>query len=202
MTTVLILAAGKSSRMKGMDKLMQSVDGHPLLRRQIERAQRHGPVYVALPSPEHPRLAALEGTGAIALVVPEASEGMGGTLRGAVPQLPDGDFVLLLGDLVDIRGSDLRAVIDAKAAHPKSLIWRGATTDGKPGHPIMFDKSLRSEFDKLHGDSGGESLVNPLLDQTHMVLFDDDRARRDLDTPEDWQQWRSDQASRSNNSAS
>ncbi|MFT4706332.1 MAG: CTP:molybdopterin cytidylyltransferase MocA [Yoonia sp.] len=190
MIPVLILAAGKSSRMRGADKLMCDVHGAPLLRRQIERAIGIGPIYVALPSDNHPRLAALNGTDAISLIVPEASQGMGGTMRGAVANLPECDaFMIILGDLISLTNKDLSGVVNAMSAHKDNLIWRGATPDGRAGHPIIFDASLRPAFANLHGDNGGESIVKSLAAQTYLHRFNDNRARHDLDTPEDWAAW-------------
>lgn len=192
MIPILILAAGTSSRMRGPDKLLEDVGGMPLLRRQALMALATGcPVYVALPDLGHPRAAALEGMSVTRLAVPDAAEGMSGTMRGAVAQLPAGaDFMMFLGDLVALETADLKAVLAAKDAHPKALVWRGATEDGKPGHPIIFDASLRPQFATLQGDSGGETLVKPLRDQTHLVRLPGKRARFDLDTPEDWADWR------------
>ncbi|WP_370741664.1 NTP transferase domain-containing protein, partial [Pseudooceanicola lipolyticus] len=47
---ILLLAAGQSARMRGRDKLMERVEGRPLIRRQadIARAATSGPVIVAL----------------------------------------------------------------------------------------------------------------------------------------------------------
>jgi molybdenum cofactor cytidylyltransferase len=192
MIPILILAAGTSSRMRGGDKLLETVANQPLLRLQVERARATGhPVFVALPSKNHPRAAVICDLDVTILDVPEATEGMSGTMRGAVTQLPDATtFMMVLGDLVAIDTADLEAVMNARHAHPDHLIWRGATKSGKPGHPILFDKSLRGSFAKLTGDSGGESIVKPLRAQTYLVHLDDDRALRDLDTPEDWAAWR------------
>jgi len=192
MTPILILAAGQSSRMRGRDKLMEPIDGEPLLVRQTRRALATGnPVFVALPGPEHPRYAALRDLQIVCLAVPESSEGMGGTMRGAVARLPEcRDFMLLLGDLPDIETADMERVLASRAEAPKALIYRGATKDGLHGHPIVFDASLRPEFAKLSGDSGGEPIVKPLKARTHLVPLDGDKARLDLDTPEDWDAWR------------
>ncbi len=192
MIPILILAAGMSSRMRGGDKLLEIVQGVPLLRRQVQRAQATGhPVFVALASANHPRAEVIADMDATQIIVPEAAEGMSGTMRGAVAALPDGPaFMMILGDLVALETADLGALFDARIANPKHLIWRGATTQGAPGHPIIFDGSLRPEFQKLTGDGGGEALVKPLKSQTHLVPFSDDRARLDLDTPEDWAAWR------------
>ena len=50
MIPILIPAAGASSRMHGTDKLLEPVDGMPLLRAQIAKARSvSGQVMVALP---------------------------------------------------------------------------------------------------------------------------------------------------------
>ena len=192
MIPILILAGGGSTRMRGRDKLLEPVGGVPLLRRLAEQALATGqPVFVALPAPDHPRQAVLAGLELTVLIIPEAAEGMSGTMRGAVRQLPDcAAFMMVLGDLVAIGTAEMLAILAARDDNPAHLIWRGATTNGRPGHPIIFDSTLRPAFDALTGDGGGETLVNPLKDQTHLTQFADDRARLDLDTPEDWAKWR------------
>lgn len=188
MIPVLILAAGQSRRMRGVDKVLQDVDGVPLLQRQVRRACHIGPVFVALPNETDPRVAA--SSGATALFVPESCEGIGGTLRGAVPRLPEGPFMLLLADLICLNSNDLSVVLNVMHQHPHHLVWRGATAQGKPGHPIIFSETLRPEFETLHGDKGAQSFLTPLKSQTYLHHFPDNRARHDLDTPEDWEAWR------------
>ncbi len=193
MIPVLILAAGQSARMGGSDKLLQFVDGQPLLRRVASAAlQVSDAVFVALPPGNIARLDVLEGLAVTPLALPDSAEGMSGTLRAGVAGLPDCKaFMVLLADLPQITGSEMQQVIAARATAPDKLIWRGATAAGKAGHPIIFDASLRAQFAGLSGDSGGEDLVRPLRSQTHLVRFDDDRARLDLDTPADWAAFRS-----------
>ena len=192
MIPILILAAGTSSRMRGSDKLLEDVDGEPLLRKQTRVALATGqPVFVALAPDTPERLAAIAGMVATPMIVPEAAEGLSGTLRGAVVQLPKSDAVMImLGDLVALTTQDLQDVLDARIAHPDYLVWRGATDAGQPGHPIVIDQSLRQEFAKLQGDLGGDSILRPLRDQTYLVTLAGKRARLDLDTPEDWAAWR------------
>lgn len=192
MIPILILAAGTSSRMRGGDKLLETVQGMPLLQLQVQRALATGqPVFVALARADHPRMDAIADTQITPIITPEAADGMSCTMRGAVKALPSAPaFMMVLGDLVALETANLQDVLDARATHPNHLIWRGATADGAPGHPIIFDHSLRPKFANLTGDSGGDSIVKPLKNQTHLVPFSDGRARLDLDTPEDWAAWR------------
>jgi len=192
MIPILVLAAGQSSRMGGRDKLLEDVGGESLLRKQVRMACATGlPVFIALPPAADARLAVIADLAAHPLSVPEAKEGLSGTMRGAVPQLPDAPaFMMILGDLVALETSDLRAVIEARERHPDNIIWRGATKGGAPGHPIIFDRSVRPDFANLRGDDGGKSLTGPLKDRTCLVRLPENRARFDLDTPEAWDAWR------------
>ena len=192
MIPILILAAGRSSRMGGRDKLLEDIDGEPLLRRQTKQAlSLGGRVFVAIGPGQDARATAISDLDAEILVIPESHEGMSGTMRGAVARLPACKaFMLLLGDLVEINADDMRQIYEAYLAHPEHLIWRGATEDHKPGHPVIFSGTLKPEFAMLSGDEGGESLVNPLKQKTFLVPLSGKRARLDLDTPEDWEGWR------------
>ncbi len=192
MIPILILAGGTSSRMAGRDKLLEPVGGVPLLRVMADRAVATGhPVFVALPADAPDRVAALAGAGVTILRLPEAAEGMSGTLRAGVAALPAcRAFLVLLADLPDLTTADLRAVIAAWETDPARPVWRGATPDGRAGHPILFDAGLRPRFADLSGDAGGAAIAGPLADRTGLVRFADNRARRDLDTPADWRAWR------------
>lgn len=191
-TPVLILAAGRSSRMRGADKLLQPVGGVPLLRRQVLSAMTTGGrVMVALPGPNDPRAAVLQGLPAAIVPVPDAAQGMSASLRRGVQALPDCDrFLVLLPDLAELAPEDLHTVLDAPGTAPDALIWRGATEDGKPGHPILFDAALRPDFADLTGDTGGAPIIAAHADRVHLVPLPGQRARRDLDTPEDWAAFR------------
>jgi CTP:molybdopterin cytidylyltransferase MocA len=192
MIPILILAAGQSTRMRGTDKLLEDVGGIPLLRKQVEMALKVSPnVFVALHHNAAARQAALDNLPATPIRVEEAAEGMSGTMRGAVRRLPEGQgFMMMLGDLVALDAADLHAILGAYENQPDHLIWRGATANGKAGHPIIFDASLRPAFEKLRGDGGGEALVKPLCARTCLVPLPGERARLDLDTPEQWAAWR------------
>ncbi len=98
--------------------------------------------------------------------------------------------MILLGDLVEITTADLRAVLSSMATQPEHLVWRGATQDGKPGHPVLFDASLRGDFAKIKGDSGGAGIIKAQASATYLVPLPGQHARCDLDTPEDWDAWR------------
>ena len=151
MIPILILAGGQSRRMRGRDKLLEPVGGIPLLRHVAQAALASGhPVHVATAATNPERGLAVVGLEVALHSLPEAREGQSGTLRAGVAALPDcAAFMVMLGDMPDIGPEEIDAVLAAREAHPQALIWRGAAEDGTPGHPILFDGSLRASYTLL-----------------------------------------------------
>ena len=192
---ILILAGGASRRMGARDKLLEPVHGQPLLRLQAWRALKVSPAVSVLIRPDRPDLeSALEGLNVRIIRADESEEGIGGSIRaGTRAHLDQSCFLLMLADLVDIDSSDLRAVIGARNLSPGPMIWRGATTDGKPGHPILFEQPVFEDLLQLQGDTGGETIMAKHAGNINLVALPGAKARRDLDTPQDWDNWRAEQ---------
>ena len=191
---IIILAAGAASRMRGRDKLLEEVAGQPLIRKQAIMARNltRGPVIVALPPRPHARYAALEGLDVERMPVAAAAEGMGVSLRAATNALPHDatHAMVVLADMPDLTIDDLKNVVESVDIKPDNLIWRGQTADGKPGHPIIFHRDLFPALLRLKGDSGAREVVTAAGARVHHVALPGNRARLDLDTPEDWAAWR------------
>ncbi|WP_170760188.1 nucleotidyltransferase family protein [Ruegeria lacuscaerulensis] len=194
---IILLAAGNSSRMGGKDKLLLPVDGQPLLRRSALIARIAAPVIVALPPSPHPRHDALEGLDVHKIEVPDASEGMNASLRGALMHVPPGSpaAMILLADLPEITTADLESVLESVQTNPDKLIWRGATAAGKPGHPVVFDRSLFDRLSQLTGDAGAQAIVRAFSDKVHLQPLPEQNALMDIDTPADWAAWKANRRS-------
>ncbi|MEM9552304.1 MAG: nucleotidyltransferase family protein, partial [Pseudomonadota bacterium] len=180
---IIVLAAGSSKRMGGVDKLMQQVDGVRLVRRQamIARASTTGPVIVTLPSAAHARWRALDGLDVTRIEVADAAEGMNASIRAAVSALPDGcaAAMILLGDLPDLFENDLNATLQGVDLNSDTLVWRGATSAGKPGHPVVFAQPMFAHLAQLHGDSGGREAMAAAKGHIQLIPLEGERARSD-----------------------
>ncbi len=191
---ILLLAAGSSSRMRGRDKLMEDVDGQPLIARAagIARAATDGAVLVTLPLAPHPRHDALNGMDVTPVPVADAAEGMGASIRTGMAALPDDAraVMILLADLPDLTVEDLRTVLRAVEEQPDKKVWRGATMECQPGHPIVFAAPLFPDLAALRGDEGGRAVVAACGNGLCLVPLPGAHARADLDTPEAWAAWR------------
>ncbi|MFT6912919.1 MAG: molybdenum cofactor cytidylyltransferase [Paracoccaceae bacterium] len=190
---VLILAAGASSRMRGRDKLLEPIDGVPLLLRQVRAAlQVSAKVIVALPPEPHPRHALLDDCQVMRLPVADAAKGMSFSLRAGIRAVPAGSthVLVVLADLPELTSADMAAVMDARLHSPDALAWRATGANGRAGHPILFAQSLFEAFNQLRGDQGAQPVLTAIAEDVHFVSLPDLHAVTDLDTPEDWADWR------------
>jgi CTP:molybdopterin cytidylyltransferase MocA len=196
-----IPAAGHSTRMRGADKLLETVNGVPILARTAHIALEadFGPVLVGLRPDNEKRRKVLEGLNVKVVDIPDAELGMSATLRrGAAEALAlvlrhkEGDdetsgMMVLLPDMPGINTTDLQDMEQAFSSSGGTSV-RACTTDGKLGHPTIFNANALKSFQTLTGDKGAAEIFH----QDNWIPFalHGDRARRDLDTPEDWADWR------------
>lgn len=191
MPNILVLAAGQSSRMRGRDKLLEKIDGEPLLHRTVRQAVGTGArVFVTVPWDNYARGEAIAELPVVQIVVPDSDDGLSESLKTGVEAMPDGPVMVLLGDLPELTSNDLKLVAQSIIDHPDAVAWRGATAQGKAGHPVVLSSDLRPSVSDLTGDEGAGKLLRGLGDQVVLVPLPDRRALTDLDTPEDWAAWR------------
>jgi CTP:molybdopterin cytidylyltransferase MocA len=196
---IVIPAAGASSRMRGRDKLLEVVDGQPILRLTATRARAISEdVYVTLPSLSGFRAEALQGLQTMQIEVPDAAEGMAASLRQAAKHIPDYiDGVMILpADMPDLTQDDLASVMEAFQTSEHKAIIQGMGNDGTPGHPVIFPQDLIGGFAKLTGDIGARTILKRNKDRLRYVMLPNTHAVTDLDTPEAWEAWRKDHPDR------
>lgn len=192
MRTILIPAAGSASRMRGTDKLLEPVEGVPVLARLAAAAVAAGArVLVTLPDEGSAfalgRRRALAGR-AVEILPVAAAEGMAASIRAGAAAT-GGALMVLPADMPEIGAAEIGAVWEAAEREP-DRIWRGAGAAGTPGHPVVFPPSLRAELAALSGDTGGRAIID--RHGAGLVRLPGRAAILDLDTPEAWAAWRRD----------
>ncbi|MGB3406302.1 MAG: nucleotidyltransferase family protein [Jannaschia sp.] len=183
---ILILAAGASSRMRGRDKLLEEIDGTPLILRAVRAACSTVPeVLVTLPEGDRSRRAWLGDTHAQLVDVTDHS--MSGSIRAGVAACTGSALLIHLADMPEINAHDL-ATLATAWTETDTPILRATAADGTPGQPVIFDRSLFPDLAALTGDIGAKHLLSrhelsyQALPHRHALV--------DLDTPEAWSDWR------------
>ncbi len=198
--SILLLAAGGATRMRGRDKLLEPVDGVPLLRRSAQAAlnSRAGQVIVVLRPDDAARRAALRGLDVDIVENPAWTEGMASSIRAGISACiracAQCDAVIVaLADMPEIGTSQLDALIAAfDPAAPRIL--RACAPGGRPGNPVLFPRARLDALAALHGDRGARDLLSAARAQTGLVEIAG--ADIDLDTPEEWAAWRAGRTTR------
>ncbi|CUX81331.1 MAG: molybdenum cofactor cytidylyltransferase [Roseibaca calidilacus] len=186
---ILLPAAGASRRMQGRDKLLELVDGVPLIRRAALRAMATGArVLVTLPmgSQRHDVLAGLS----VSIAEIDATEGMAASLRAGGAWASDSGasaLMVALPDMPDITSQDMSLLFTVQEATPDAPL-RATTESGAPGHPVILPRGLFSAMAGLQGDAGARAILVDHPPRLHPLPGQ--RALTDLDTPKAWAAWR------------
>lgn len=179
---LLLLAAGRGTRFGPAPKLLQILDGEPLVRHaaQAALASRLGPVAVVLGAHAPSVRAALDGLDLSFVENPAHAEGLSTSLRAGLAALPGRDPVLvLLGDMPRIGAHHLRALADAYAEGDAAVVPVHA---GQRGNPVLLDRRrLAADLATLDGDRGAGRLLARRSDVREVPL--DAAVLADVDTP-------------------
>lgn len=191
----LILAAGASKRMRGHDKLLEEINGTPLLRRMTCAALKATQsVIVTLPHQNHERAKAVSDLNVSIVSVLNSTLGLSSSIKAGVAALPENASAVMIvpGDMPELTADDL--ITMAIAYSDKQTKILRAASGSKAGHPVVFPKRYFGSQLKLSGDQGAKSLLKQ--DDVRIVPLPENHATLDLDTPEEWREWRNQQLAR------
>jgi len=182
----IVLAAGKSSRMGGPNKLLARLDGEPLVTKTTRAAAEAGltDVVVVTGHMKDGIEAALAGLPVAFVHNPDYAEGMSGSIRAGLEVLDDDTdaAIVLLADMPEISTTRIQALIDMYSPDNQRMIIM-ATADGKRGNPVLWDRRFFPELKSLAGDIGARHLITENPGVVAEVELGG-AARLDLDTPE------------------
>lgn len=192
---VLLLAAGASSRMQGIDKLLEDAQGEPLLRRTATAmlSANITRLHVVLPPDIPARNAVLKDLPLSIVTAQNWADGMGASISAGMAALaPDCDAVVIaLADMPDVTAAHVNALI--AAFDPlQNPICRAVTEDGTQGHPVLFARPYFKRLAALTGDKGARDIIKASADALKLIPTKGQGAVTDLNTPQAWQSWRAD----------
>ena len=183
----LVLAAGRSTRMGPVNKLLADVAGQPMVAQVVRAtlASQAAPV-VVVTGHEHERVdRALAGLDITTVHNPDYAAGLSTSLHRGLAALPaeaDG-VVVCLGDMPRIGAP----VIDRLIAAFNPLEGRAIcvpTWQGKRGNPVLLARRFFPEIQAIGGDVGAKALIADYPEAVTEVAMPDDAVLTDIDTPE------------------
>ena len=158
----IILAAGRSTRFGEDNKLLEEIDGEPMVARvaALALASRARPVIVITGFEAERVGAALDGFDIRLVPNPDYAQGMSTSLSAGLRALPaESDGVLiLLGDMPRVEPYVLDALLAAFAANGAEFICVPVHA-GRRGNPVLWGGAYFAEMMQLSGDRGAKQLM-------------------------------------------
>ena len=181
--SIVLLAAGTSSRFGAPKQLQVLDDGRTLVRRAAETALATGlAVWVVTGSHAERVEAELEGLDVNVLRNVDWARGMGGSLSLGASVVAGGALIVMLADQPLITVEDLRALRAEHTAHPEAIV-AAAYGDGVIGPPCLFPARDIPALIALEGDRGARALLRQNPERVRRVAMAN--GALDVDTPVD-----------------
>jgi molybdenum cofactor cytidylyltransferase len=183
----VVLAAGRSTRMGAVNKLIADIGGKPLVRIAAEQAlaSKARPVIVVTGHQRDKVEAALKGLDVTLVHNPDYAEGLGTSLRSgiaAVPASADGAIVCL-GDMPQVDAGLIDKLLGAFDPERGALVVV-PVINGKRGNPVVWSRRFFNDLMSVQGDVGARYLIGSYAEAVAEVPVDSAAALTDVDTPE------------------
>jgi molybdenum cofactor cytidylyltransferase len=183
----IVLAAGRSTRMGGPNKLLAEIGGKPLVRIAAEQAlaSKARPV-VVVTGHQHDKVeAALHGLDLRFTHNPNFAEGLSTSVRAGLAALPtDADGVIVcLGDMPQVTAPLIDKLTTAFDPEKGALVVI-PVIDGKRGNPVVWARRFFPELMAIDGDVGARHLIGRYPEAVAEVALTDTAALVDVDTPD------------------
>jgi molybdenum cofactor cytidylyltransferase len=183
----IVLAAGRSTRMGGPNKLLAEVGGKTLVRIAAEQAlaSRARPVVVVTGHQRGEVEAALKGLPVTFAHNPDFAEGLSTSLKAGIAALPaeaDGAIVCL-GDMPQVDAALIERLIAAFDPEKGALVVV-PTIAGKRGNPVVWSRRFFADLARLEGDVGARHLIGSYPEAVVEVPMTGRGALVDVDTPD------------------
>ena len=183
----VVLAAGRSTRMGGPNKLLAEIARRPLVRIVVEEAlaSRANPVIVVVGHERAEVEKALAGLPIQLVNNPDFAQGLGASLRAGIAAVPaDADgAIVCLGDMPQVDAGLIDRLIAAFDPDRGALIVM-PTVEGRRGNPVLWSRRFFPELMAIEGDVGARHFIARYSEAVVEVPLEGKAALVDVDTPE------------------
>jgi molybdenum cofactor cytidylyltransferase len=182
----IVLAAGRSTRMGGPNKLLAELDGKKLVRIVAEQALASKASEVIVVTGHQAELVEQALTGLKLKFVrnPDFAGGLASSVKSGIAAVPDNadGAVICLGDMPLISAQLIDRLIDTFAPDRGHLI-AVPVSEGRRGNPVLWSRRFFTELMTLDGDIGARHLIAKHAEAVAEVPVEGDSAFLDIDTP-------------------
>jgi molybdenum cofactor cytidylyltransferase len=183
----LVLAAGRSTRMGAVNKMLAEIGGKPLVRIAAEQAAAsHAQPVIVVTGHEREKVeAALKGLSVRFVHNPDYSEGLGTSLKAGIAAVPEESdaAIVCLGDMPQVDAALINRLIAAFDPERGALVVV-PSIDGRRGNPVVWSRRFFHDLMSIQGDIGARHLIGNYVEAVVEVPVSGEAALIDVDTPE------------------
>jgi molybdenum cofactor cytidylyltransferase len=183
----VVLAAGRSTRMGAVNKMIAQIGGKPLVRIATEQALASSarPVIVVTGHQREKVETALKGLDVRLVHNQDYAEGLGTSLRVGIAAVPDNadGAIVCLGDMPQVDAKLIDVLLDAFDPASGAMIVV-PTIDGRRGNPVVWARRFFPDLMSIGGDFGARYLIGSYAEAVAEVAVAGEAALVDVDTPE------------------
>jgi len=188
MLSLIVLAAGKSTRMRGRNKLLARIHKKAIIRRVVETALSAyvDEVIVVLGWEANKVRDELRDLPCRFVVNEDYAKGQSGSVKVGLAEIAAGtEAVLVLpGDVAMIDTHSINKVIEAYNKRNSPIVV--ASHAGRHGHPILLSEKLFNEIELIDEATFGlKSVVDRHESEVQTVETGSENVLLDIDTPKD-----------------
>ncbi len=183
----VVLAAGRSTRMGGPNKLVQEIAGQPLVRIAAEAAlgSHARPVIVVTGHDRESVAKAVEGLDVRLVHNPDFAKGLSTSLKAGLAAVPEevDAAVVCLADMPQVSSGLIDRLIAAFDPEKGAPIV-APVIDGQRGNPVLWSRRFFAELMTLDGDVGARHVLMRYPEAVAEVACEGEAALLDVDTPD------------------
>ena len=185
--SALVLAAGRSTRMGPVNKLLAPFGGRAMVRAVVDELAGSSvrPVVVVTGHEAGRVEEALAGAGAHLVHNPGYRQGLSGSIRAGLAELPESAeaAVICLGDMPLVTSAHVDRLVAAfDPAEGREICV--PVFEGKRGNPVLFARRFFDEIAGVRGDVGARHLIGEYEEYVCEVAMGDRAVLVDVDSPQ------------------
>ena len=197
MISEILLAAGKSKRMNGENKLTKEINSIPLINYSIKNilASSVDELIIVLGFESNILQNLIQKNNKIKIIINKNFEnGMASTIKLGLENLSKKSeaFFICMADMPMISQNIYNKMIKSKFNYnnKKNIKYKKKiiipTYNGKDGNPVLFSILMKNEIMKINGDVGARKIIDLHPNQILSVPLKSDKIFLDFDKQEDF----------------
>ena len=189
MISAILLAAGKSKRLKGENKLIKNFKGKPLINhilKSLIKSKIQKIIIILGHEKNKVKKATLKSKKISFAINKNYKKGISSSIKLGIKKIhkKNKGFIIVQADMPFVKSLHINKIYNSLSK--KNNLIHVMRFKNIIGNPIGFKTSVISKFRKISGDTGAKYMVKRLKKDTHFIKIGSNKIFKDLDFKKDF----------------